>query len=134
MSSIFKLFVRGNFYARLISSLNRIAISLTFVFMAPSLIWSFWTAKEAMTMNYHIIYCPFSCFHLQYIFSRHSTFSTFLLISLYVSKHVLAITYLQHYPFLLHLTRARGVWLYSLLSAWPLLFYKCCFDLQHRKV
>ena len=37
-------------------------------------------------------------------------------------KHVFPITYLQHCPFVLHLTRVRGVLMYSLLSAFPLLF------------
>ena len=47
-------------------------------------------------------------------------------------KHALTITYLQHCLFVLHLDRTRGVSMYSLPSACPLLL--CCFDLQHRKV
>ena len=46
-------------------------------------------------------------------------------------KHAFTITYLQHCPFVSHLTRARSVLVYSLHSAWSLLFYMRCFDLLH---
>ena len=62
-------------------------------------------------------------------FVRRSLENIFLLWSF--CKHVFTITYIQHCLFVLLLTRARGVLMHSLPSAYPLLFYKCCFDLQN---
>ena len=64
--------------------------------------------------------------------TTHLSFYKRSIFSLWIwCKHIFTITSLQHCPYVLHLIRARGVLVYSLPSACRLLFYKCCFDLQH---